>query len=213
MRMVLRDPDGDAIAVYDGLLSQALREIRSPAATSGQRIAWAHVAEHMLDHLSETEERIAETLSTAREVLDSPESVQRLIGGVWSCGGCRTADGTWKRLVRWVVGLADSAIRGEHWATFAWLAHVAVRLDGVEPTLSPEWERGVRAAYEIPSAWVSLHLIAYHCTRRLELIEKNAPSPDWLRLLRSDQRLADAYRAELSLEYEIQCPVCKRVDP
>lgn len=211
--MVLSDPNGDAIAIYDGLLSQALREIRSPAATPGQRIAWARVAEHALEHLPDTEERVAETLSTAVKVLDSPEPVHRLIRGVWSCTGCRSYDGTWERLVGWIVNLADRAVRGEHWATFAWLAHVAVRLDGVKPTLTPEWERGLRAAHEVPSAWVPLHLIAYHCTRRLELIEKNAPLPDWLRVLRSDQRLADAYRTELSLEYEIQCPVCKRVDP
>jgi|CXWL01.1.fsa_nt_gi hypothetical protein len=211
--MVPDESEGDAIAVYDGLLSQALREIRSPAATPGQRIAWAHVAEHALEHLPGTEERVAETLSTAVKVLDAPEPVHRLIRGVWSCTGCRSYDGTWERLVGWIINLADRAVRGEHWATFAWLAHVAVRLDGVKPTLTPEWEQGIRGAYEVPSAWVPLHLIAYHCTRRLELIEKNAPLPEWLRLLRSDQRLADAYRTERSLEYEIQCRVCKRVDP
>lgn len=211
--MVLSDPDGDAIAVYDGLLNRALREIRSPAATSGQRIAWAHVAEHALEHLPDAEERIAETLSTAGKVLDSPEPVHRLIRGVWSCTGCRSNDGTWERLVGWIIKLADVAIRGEHWATFAWLAHVAVRLDGVKPTLTPEWERGIRAAHEAPSAWVPLYLVAYHFARRLEQREESAPLPDWLQLLRSDQRLADAYRAERSLEYEIQCPVCKRADP
>lgn len=211
--MVPEPPDGDAVAVYDNLLTQALREIRSPATTPGQRIAWARVAEHALEHVPETEERIAETLSTARKVLDSPESVRLLIGGIWSCGGCRSADGSWKRLVRWVVDLADRAIRGEHWATFAWLAHVAVRLDAVKPTLNPEWERGIRAAHEIPSAWVSLHLIAYHCARRLEKIEQTAPPPAWLQLLRDDPRLAEAYRTGCALEDEIQCPVCKRVDP
>lgn len=211
--MVLSDPDRDAIAVYDGLLSQALRAIRSPAATSGQRIAWAHVAEHALEHLPDTEERIAETLSTAIKVLDSPEPVNRLIRGVWRCTGCRSYDGTWERLVGWIINLADRAIRGGHWATFAWLAHVAVRLDGVQWPLTPEWERGIRAAHEVPSAWVPLYLITYHCSRRLEQSEKSVPLPEWLRLLRSDQRLADAHRAELSLEYEIQCPVCKRADP
>ncbi|MBX3232012.1 MAG: hypothetical protein KIT84_20150 [Labilithrix sp.] len=209
--MVPERSDGDVVAVYDSLLTQALREIRSPATTPGQRIAWARVAEHALEHLPETEQRLAETLSTARKVLDSPEAVQRLIRGVWSCGGCRSADGTWKRLVDWVVNLADRALRGEHWATFAWLAHVAVRLDGVEPTLSPEWERGVRAAHEMPNAHVPLHLIAFHCARRLE--QESAPLPDWLRLLRSDERLANAYSTDCSLEYEIQCAVCKRVDP
>lgn len=205
--------DDHAIAVHDGLLRQALREIRSTTATPGHRIAWARIAEHALEHLPETEERLAETLSTARKLLDSPESVQRLIGGIWSCGGCRSYDGTWERLVRWVIDLADMAIRGEHWATFARLAHVAVRLDGVKPTLTPEWERGIRAAYEMPSAWVSLYLIAYHCARRLEQTEKNSPFPDWLRLLREDQRLTEAYRTECSLEDEVQCRVCRRVDP
>lgn len=211
--MVPEPPGGDAVTVYDNLLTQALREIRSPATTPGQRIAWARVVEHALEHLPETEERIAETLSTARQVLDSPEAVQRLVRGIWSCGGCRSADGTWKRLVRWVVDLADRAIRGEHWATFAWLAHVAVRIDAVKPTLSPEWERGIRAAHEIPSAHVPLYLIGYHCSRRLEQREERATLPEWLQLLRSDERLADAYSTDCSLEYEIQCPVCKRVDP
>lgn len=211
--MVPHGFDGDAITAYDGLLKRALREIRSPDATPGQRHAWARVAEHALEHLPESEERIAETLSTAVKVLDSPEPVHRLIRGVWSCTGCRSNDGTWERLVRWVIDLADRAIRREHWATFAWLAHVAVRLDGVKPTLTSEWERGIRAAHEVPTAWGPLYLIAYHCAKRLELSEENAPLPDWLRLLRSDKRLADAHRTERSLEYEIQCPVCKRVDP
>lgn len=211
--MVHEPPDGDAIAVYDPLLKQALREVRSPATTPGQRIAWARVAEHALEHLPETEERIAETLSTARKVLDSPEAVHRLIRGVWSCAGCRSSDGSWARLVGWVVDLAERAIRGAHWATFASLAHVAVRLDGIEPTLTPEWERGIRAAHEMQNAQVPLYLIAYHCARRLEQGEKGASLPDWLHLLRSDERLADAYSTDCSLEYEIQCPVCKRVDP
>lgn len=161
--MVHEPPASDAIAVFDTLLKQALREIRSPATTPARRIAWARVAEHILETIPETEERIAETLSTARKVLDSPEAVQRLIRGVWSCGGCRSADGTWKHLVRWVVDLADRAVHGEHWETFAQLAHVAVRLDGIEPTLTPEWELGTRAAHGMPNAWVSLYLIAFPC--------------------------------------------------
>lgn len=205
--------DDDAIAVYDGLLRRALRELRSPESTPGQRIAWARVAEHALKHLPATEERLADTISTAAGVLDSPEAVQSLIGGVWSCAGCRSNDGTWKRLRRWVVGLAGRAIQGEHWVAFARLAHTASRIDAIEQELYPGGERALRAAHEMPSAWVSLYLLAYHCARRLERIEKDAPLPDWLRLLREDQRLANAYRTECSLEDEIQCPVCGRVDP
>ena len=211
--MVPEPPDDDAVAIYDTLLKQALREIRSPAATIGQRLAWARIAEHALEHIPETEERIAETLATARKVIDSPEPVRLLIGGIWSCAGCRSYDGTWERLVRWVVDLADRAVRGEHWATFAGLAHTASRIDAIEQELYPGWERALLAAHEMSSAWVSLYLFAYHCARRLERIEKDAPLPEWLRLLRADPRLADAYSTECSLEDEIQCRVCGRVDP
>lgn len=203
--------DGDAIAVYDRLLKKGLREIRSPSTTPGQRIAWARIAEHVLENIPETAERITEALSTARMVLDSPESVQRLIRGIWSCGGCRRSDGSWTRLVRWVVDLADRAIRGEQWATFAGLAHTLIRLDGVERDLSPEWERAIRAAYEVQSTWVSLFLFSHHYISKFQPNKETAP--DWLRLLYSDRRLQDAFERECSSEDEIQCPVCKRVDP
>lgn len=160
--MVQDEFDDTTVAVYDGLLTQALREIRSPAATPGQRIAWADAAEFALEHLPDTEARVAETLSIAARTLHSPGVVSRLIAGVWSCTGCRSYDGTRKRLLGWVINLADRAVRGEHWATFAWLAHTTIRLDGVERELPAEWERGIRAAYNLPSTWVSLYLFAYH---------------------------------------------------
>lgn len=203
--------DDTTVAVYDGLLTQALREIQSPAATPGQRIAWADAAEFALEHLPDTEARVAETLSIAARTLHSPGVVSRLITGVWSCTGCRSYDGTRKRLLGWVINLADRAIRSEHWATFAWLAHTTIRLDGVERELPAEWERGIRAAYDLPSTWVSLYLFAYHYGRKFA--PDVASAPDWFRLLRSDPRLQDAFQRESSLEQQLPCPVCKRVDP
>lgn len=201
--MVPESFDADALAVYDGLLRQALRELRSPEAKPGQRVAWARVAEHALKRLPESEERIAVTLATAAKVLPSPMIVQRLVEGVWCC----TADEG--RLLRWVTALSEKAIRGEHWATFAELAYTSARLDGFVRDVTPEWARALRAAYADPNAWVALYMFAHQYVDKFGPTKSTAP--DWLRLFASDRRLHDAVDSPARTAGRSWCPLCRRM--
>ncbi|MCW5777670.1 MAG: hypothetical protein KIS87_14635, partial [Phycisphaeraceae bacterium] len=193
----------------DHLLKQALHEIQSPKATPGQQAAWARIAEHALRCLPGGEERIASALATAAKVFGSPEAVYRLVEGVQVC----ESDGKRSdrdRVARWVTGLADKAIRGEHWATFAELAcHAAILLNAVERDLPPEWERALRAALEAPDAWISLYMFAHHYIDTFKPRKKSAP--DWLHLLHSDQRLYDAVDRGLREAGRLYCSACKRM--
>lgn len=199
--MVPDAPSRAADLVYDGVLRQALRELRLPAATLEQRIAWARIAAYVLTFLPETEERIGEVLSTACKVLDSTQVASRLYNGLWRC----TQDET--RMLHWLIDLAAEAIRGGHWATFGEAAHAAVCLDGFVRELRPEWEGAVIAAAANPAAQLALGRFATRYIARFPLAES---APAWLEAIRDSRGLQAASEAEAANTDHL-CPICGMV--
>lgn len=199
--MVPEAPSHQADLVYGGLLKHALREIASPAATLEQRIAWARIAAYVLAFLPETEDRVGNVLSTASKVLDSTEVVSRLCSGLWRC----TQDEP--RMLRWFIDLADEAIRGGHWATFADSAHAAVCLDGFTAGLSPTWAGAFVNATADPSARVSAGMFAIRYLARFPLA---GSAPPWLEAIRDSGGLNAAFDAE-SMKTNSRCPICGMV--
>ena len=129
--------------------------------------------------------------------------MQRLVEGIWCCSGDES------RLLRWVTGLADKAIRGEHWATFAELAYTAARLDGFEREVTAEWDRALRAAHEDPTAWVSLYMFGHQYIAKFGPTKSTAP--DWLHLFASDRRLHDTVGDAARTARRSWCPLCERM--
>lgn len=201
--MVPEAPSREADLVYDNLLRQALREIASPAVTLEQRIAWARIAAYVLSFLPETNGRIEALLSTASKVLDSTEVPSRLYNGLWRC----TQDES--RMLGWLTELADEAIQGEHWATFADTAHAAVCLDGFASKLSSKWSSAVVHATADAAARVSLGMFAIRYLARFPLA---GSEPLWLEAIRDSGGLTAAFDAE-SVKANSRCPICGAVHP